>query len=260
MEKQKIQEIINNVRVEIDRVSIKNHPSKAWIEGENARRERCGSIEAPGDIAPLIDHTLLKPDATRKQIFALCDEADENGFASVCINPYWVPVAAERLSKSSVLVCTVIGFPLGATLSLSKGYEANIAAIAGADELDMVINIGQLKAHKWVAVFDDILSVVEAVESKPVKVILETSLLTEEEIVAGSAISELAGASYVKTSTGFAGGGATVESVSLMASTVGKRLGVKASGGVGNFDSAIEMIRAGATRIGASRSIQIISG
>ena len=260
MDESRIAKIVEDVSKKIDHSAITPYPSSSWLKSETARRDHCRFVQKPSDVAPLIDHTLLKPDATEEQITRLCDEASEHGFASVCVNPYWVPIAAKRLAGTPVMVCTVIGFPLGATLSAAKADEARIAVESGADELDMVINIGQLKSHRWQAVFDDISQVVEAAEDVPVKVILETALLEPEEIVAASAISEMAGASYVKTSTGFAKGGATVEAVSAMAATVGGRIGVKAAGGIGDFEDAIAMIRAGATRIGASRSIKIVSG
>ncbi|MCK5833501.1 deoxyribose-phosphate aldolase [bacterium] len=223
-----------------------------------ARRDHCRFVKNPRDLAPLIDHTLLKPVATKQDIIRLCEEAAKYGFASVCVNPYWVPLAAENLENSSTLVCTVIGFPLGSNMSIVKAEETRICIESGANEIDMVINIGQVKAHNWREVFQDIAQVVETAENILVKVILETSLLTEEEIVQASTVSLSAGASYIKTSTGFASGGATVEAISLMSQTIGDEIGIKASGGIGDFEKALSMVRAGATRIGSSRSIKII--
>ncbi|HXD12059.1 MAG TPA: deoxyribose-phosphate aldolase [Anaerolineales bacterium] len=218
----------------------------------------------PGDlgIARMIDHTLLKPDATQQEIAQLCFEARKYEFASVCVNPTWVPLCAQLLQASRVKVCTVIGFPLGATSSESKAFETETAIRQGATEIDMVINIGALKARDLEAVAKDIRGVVNAAHSRGiiVKVILETALLTDEEKTIASLISKEAGADFVKTSTGFAGGGATVHDVALMRNTVGPEMGVKASGGVRTFEDADAMIKAGATRIGASAGVKIIQG
>jgi deoxyribose-phosphate aldolase len=212
-------------------------------------------------ITPLIDHTLLKPEATRPQIEQLCREADEYGFASVCVNPFWVPLAARLLSKSRVRVCTVVGFPLGATLPEIKADEATVAVRNGATEVDMVLNIGALKSGDDSAVRNDIEGVVRASHPQAiVKVILETALLTDDEIVRACELARDAGAEFVKTSTGFGPGGATVEHVALMRRTVGHAMGVKASGGIGSRETAVEMIAAGATRIGASAGIRIAGG
>lgn len=213
------------------------------------------------DLAGMIDHTLLKPEASADQITQLCQEARQHHFASVCVNPAWVPLAADELRGSRVAVCTVIGFPLGATLAEVKAFETQRCIAAGASEIDMVINIGALKSrdYRWVA--QDISSVVRISHDSGalVKVIIEASLLTEEEKVEASALSKAAGADYVKTSTGFAGGGATAADVALMRRVVGPEVGVKASGGIRSAADAREMIAAGATRIGASASVKILS-
>ena len=260
MRDEKIREIVESVQDRLGRPSIGNAVSASWLSTEHARRGHTAQIKTPRDVAPLIDHTLLKPTATERDILELCREADEHGFASVCVNPYWLPTADKTLGDSPVMLCTVVGFPLGANLTVIKAEEANRCIESGADELDMVANVGRLKEHNWEAAFDDISAVVDIAGGVPVKVIIETALLDEEEIVAACAISSMAGAVYVKTSTGFASGGATVEAVSLMSLAVENKLGVKASGGVGSFNTAMAMIRAGATRIGASNSINIIRG
>ncbi|MED4269807.1 deoxyribose-phosphate aldolase [Geobacillus stearothermophilus] len=213
------------------------------------------------NIANMIDHTLLKPEATEEQIVQLCAEAKQYGFASVCVNPSWVKTAARELSGTDVRVCTVIGFPLGATTPETKAFETKNAIENGAREVDMVINIGALKsgADDWVE--SDIRAVVEAAAGKAlVKVIIETALLTDDEKVRACQLAVKAGADYVKTSTGFSGGGATVEDVALMRKTVGDNVGVKASGGVRDRKTAEAMIEAGATRIGTSSGVAIVSG
>ena len=211
-------------------------------------------------LAGRIDHTLLKPDAAMAAIQTLCDEAREHGFASVCVNTRWVPTAAERLAGSGVMVCTVVGFPLGAMTRLAKAEEARITVAEGADEVDMVIDIGGLLSGDLAAVYDDILGVVGAARPVPVKVILETSLLTDEQKAIACLIAARTGAAYVKTCTGFGGGGATPEDIALMRHMVGDRLGVKASGAVRNHRDAEKVLHAGADRIGASASVAIISG
>ncbi|MEZ5429030.1 MAG: deoxyribose-phosphate aldolase [Pyrinomonadaceae bacterium] len=218
-----------------------------------------GETATAHDWASLIDHTLLKPEASEADIKKLCNEAIEFGFASVCVNPAWVRRATEFLEGSTVPVCTVIGFPLGATLPDVKAYEARRAIFNGAREVDMVINIGALKSGDDCAVEDDIRAVAEAAHENGVlcKVIIETALLTDEEKVRACLASKNAGADFVKTSTGFSKGGATVEDVALMRRTVGRSLGVKASGGVKGIDDARKMFEAGATRIGASVGVKI---
>lgn len=212
------------------------------------------------NLARFIDHTLLKPDATEEKIAKVCSEAMENDFYSVCINPYWVPLVAELLEGTSVKVCTVIGFPLGAATTQAKAFEAGEAVAQGAHEVDMVINIGALKSGDYDLVCNDIQAVVKAVHGRAlVKVILETGLLNEAEKIKACELSVAAGAHFVKTSTGFGPGGATVEDISLMRRVVGPEIGVKASGGVRDYDTAIAMIKAGATRIGTSSGVKIIA-
>ncbi|PLT34652.1 deoxyribose-phosphate aldolase [Bacillus sp. V5-8f] len=213
------------------------------------------------NVAGLIDHTLLKADATKQQIKTLCEEAREYKFASVCVNPTWVSYAADLLKGSGVKVCTVIGFPLGANTPETKAFETRNAIENGADEVDMVINIGAIKDKDDELVERDIRAVAEAAKGKALtKVIIETSLLTEEEKVRACKLSVKAGSDYVKTSTGFSTGGATAEDVVLMRKTVGPHIGVKASGGVRNTEDAQRVIEAGATRIGASAGVSIVKG
>jgi deoxyribose-phosphate aldolase len=218
-----------------------------------------GSTATAHDWASLIDHTLLKPEATEADIRKLCDEAAQFGFASVCVNPSWVKTAARFLSGTAVPVCTVIGFPLGATLPDVKAYEARRSIFNGAREVDMVINIGALKSGDDCTVEDDIRAVADAAHENGVlcKVIIETALLTDEEKVRACLAAKNAGADFVKTSTGFAKGGATADDVALMRRTVGRALGVKASGGVKGIEDARAMFEAGATRIGASVGVKI---
>ncbi len=207
-----------------------------------------------------IDHTLLKADANKEQILFLIDEAKKYEFAGVCVNPTWVKTAAEFLKDSAVKVCTVIGFPLGASTSAVKAFEAKDAIANGADEIDMVINIGALKSRNLKLVEDDIKAVVEASGSKLVKVIIETCLLTDEEKVEACQLAKLVGADFVKTSTGFSTGGATVENIELMREAVGPTMGVKASGGARTLEAAQDFIKAGATRIGTSSGVAIMKG
>lgn len=218
-----------------------------------------GETATAHDWASLIDHTLLKPEASESDIRKLCREAAEFGFASVCVNPFWVRKAGEFLRGTDVPVCTVIGFPLGATLPDVKAYETRRSIFNGAREVDMVINVGALKSGDDCAVENDIRAVAEAAHEHSVlcKVIIETALLTDQEKVRACLAARNAGADFVKTSTGFSKGGATVEDVNLMRRTVGSDLGVKASGGVKGIDDARRMFEAGATRIGASVGVKI---
>lgn len=210
-------------------------------------------------IASIIDHTILKPETTPGEIKKICKEAVENKFASVCVNSCYTKLAASEVKGSGVKVCTVVGFPLGAMASDSKAFETKKAIEDGANEIDMVINIGMLKACEYEYVKNDILAVVNAAKGKAiVKVIIETCLLTDEEKIAVCKIAKDAGADFVKTSTGFSKWGAKVEDVKLMRKAVGPDMGVKASGGVHGFEDAVSMIEAGATRIGASSSLKII--
>ena len=210
------------------------------------------------ELARWIDHTLLKPDATQQEVEAICNDAREHGFASVCINPTWVPLAYRMLRGYESRVCTVVGFPLGATYPEVKALETKHAIDCGADEIDMVVNVGALKSGDYQLVERDIRAVTRAAGRHLVKVILETCLLNDEEKVQGSAISKRAGANFVKTSTGFSSGGATVKDVALMRQAVGSEMGVKASGGVRTYEEACKMVEAGATRIGASASVAIV--
>jgi deoxyribose-phosphate aldolase len=218
-----------------------------------------GASNVPGDIASLIDHTLLKPNATYADIDQLCDEARQYGFASVCVNSLYVKRCADRLSGSSVKTCSVIGFPLGATPKEVKALEARRAIRDGARELDMVIAIGALKSADHRAVYEDIRIVAEAARDggAMLKVILETGLLNDEEKIAACVLSKKARADFVKTSTGFGHGGATAHDIALMAQAVDHKLGVKASGGVKSMADAQAMVAAGATRIGASVGVKI---
>lgn len=208
----------------------------------------------------MIDHTLLKANAARAQIEKLCDEALEYNFASVCVNTCWVPLAHEKLAGSEVKTCCVVGFPLGAMLTEAKAAETRLAVEAGADEVDMVINIGWLLDGEYDAVRDDIAAVVKAADGKCVKVIIEACLLTDEQKVKACELSVEAGATFVKTSTGFSTGGATVADVALMRKTVGDRCLVKAAGGIHTADEARAMVEAGADRLGCSAGIQIMAG
>jgi deoxyribose-phosphate aldolase len=219
-----------------------------------------GVGQTPVDLASMIDHTLLKPDVTRDDIRKLCDEARKYRFASVCVNSTWVPFAKSLLGGSGVMVCAVVGFPLGAMSPTAKSYEARDAVRAGAAEIDMVINIGALKSRDYETVFEDICRVVKASHPAKVKVILETGGLNTEEKIVGCTLSKLAGAHFVKTSTGFGPGGATVEDIALMRKLVGADMGVKASGGVRTREDAEKMAQAGASRIGASASVAIVTG
>jgi deoxyribose-phosphate aldolase len=212
------------------------------------------------ELKQAIDHTLLKADATQSQIEELCQEARENSFFSVCVNSRWIAFSKEKLKGTSVKVVTVVGFPLGANLSQVKAFEAKEAIVAGADEIDMVIDVGAIKSQKWSEVEADIKNVVSACGGHPVKVILETSYLNDAEIVEACRISCRAGAKFVKTSTGFASAGATEHHVRLMRSVVGNSYGVKASGGIRDTATAKKMIAAGANRLGTSASVAIVKG
>lgn len=210
-------------------------------------------------IAAMIDHTLLKPEATPAQIEKLCAEAAEYHFASVCVNPVYIPLAARLLKGTGVKVCCVVGFPLGAIAPEQKAAEAASCAAMGAEELDMVIHVGAAKAGDWALVQRDIEGVVKAAAGHTVKVIIETSLLTDEEKVKACEAAKAAGAHFVKTSTGFSTGGATTHDIALMRKTVGPEMGVKASGGIRDYATAMAMIEAGANRIGASAGIAIVA-
>lgn len=234
------------------RTLTQNGASRIGLNGNGA--------QAPAELAKYIDHTLLKPTSTRADVVRTCEEARQYGFASVCLNTTWISLAKKLLSGTSVKPIAVVGFPLGAMVSSAKAAETRQAIADGAQEIDMVINIGALKGGDHDLVYQDIRAVVEAAQGFPVKVILETAMLNREEKVAGCALSKAAKAHFVKTSTGFGGGGATVEDVTLMRSTVGPDMGVKASGGVRSSGDVQKMISAGATRVGASASVAIVQG
>ncbi len=205
-----------------------------------------------------IDHTQLKPDATKEKIVALCEEARLYDFASVCINPCWIPLAKELLAGTDVKVCTVIGFPLGAMSTAAKCFETSDAIKAGAEEIDMVINVGKLKDHEDAYVHDEIAAIKEACDGRLLKVIIEACLLSDEEKERACRLAKEANADFVKTSTGFSTGGATVEDVALMRKTVGPDMGVKAAGGIRDKETFEAMIKAGATRIGTSSGKNLI--
>jgi deoxyribose-phosphate aldolase len=211
-------------------------------------------------LAGMIDHTLLTPDASREQLVKLCDEAKKFNFATVCVNSANIPLAARLLQGSKVKPIAVVGFPLGAATSQSKAFEAKEAIRSGAEEIDMVINIGALKSREYQAVYEDIKAVVEASRPHKVKVIIETAQLNDDEKVIACTLAKTAGAAFVKTSTGFGGGGATVEDIELMRRVVGSDMEVKASGGIRTREDAQKMIKAGADRIGASASVAIVTG
>ncbi len=216
---------------------------------------------APAELAGYIDHTLLKPDAIESQFELLCAEAVKYKFKSVCVNSSWVPYVAKKLRGTGIIVCSVIGFPLGGMDTRSKAFEARSAIASGAAELDMVINVGALKSGNLKLVEEDIRAIKRACRSTTIlKVILETGLLTEAEKIMACEISKTAGADFVKTSTGFAGSGATVEDIALMRRIVGPAMGVKASGGIRTFEQAIALINAGANRLGCGASVAVISG
>lgn len=233
---------------------------KVVSAGADRLSARLGVKSIAADMAAKIDHTLLKPQGTEEKIRQLCAEARQFSFATVCVNPAWVGLCAKLLAGSPVKVCTVIGFPLGATLPEVKAFETQRCVALGATELDMVINIGALKSRQYDVVEEDVAAVVNAAHalSGSVKVIIEAAYLTDEEKVEACALSKAAGADYVKTSTGFGPSGATVEDVALMRRVVGPEMGVKAAGGIKTAEDAKAMIAAGATRIGASASVKIV--
>lgn len=210
------------------------------------------------ELARFIDHTLLKPEASENDIKRLCEEAIKYNFFSVCVNPCFVKSAKEFLSNSNIKITTVVGFPLGATTIKSKIYEAKDAVMNGADEIDMVMNIGMFKSKKFRYIYEEINSVKNEISNKILKVIIETSLLTDEEKIIASTIVKSAGADFVKTSTGFSQGGATKEDIILIRKVVGENFGIKASGGIKTYEQAIELINSGATRIGSSSSVKLV--
>ena len=234
--------------------------STAGAVREGVARISPDRVRTSADIAPFIDHTLLKPDATREEIIKVAEEARKYGFATVCVNSANVGTVARILAGSKTVPIAVVGFPLGAGLPTAKAFESREAIRCGAREIDMVINIGALKAKDYQWVMKDIATVVEASKPWPVKVILETSQLTQDEKIVACALSKAAGAAFVKTSTGFSSGGATSEDIALMRRIVGEDVGVKASGGVRSAEDAMKMIAAGANRLGASASVAIVTG
>lgn len=217
-------------------------------------------MTSTADIASIIDHTLLKPEATIREIEVLCQEARENNFGAVCINPYWIPTVKQFLEGSQVKICTVVGFPLGASLSKTKARETHDCLEAGADEIDMVMNVGAAMENHWNFIEHEIHELASITKGKCLKVIFETCLLDPERIKNACKAAEAGGANYVKTSTGFSKGGATIEAVTLMRASVSCHIGVKASGGVRDRAAAEKMIEAGATRLGTSASVAIVQG
>lgn len=251
--------VVARVAQEMGKSSGSVTPSAATVSATPVHAGQASAKPRP-DLARIIDHTLLKPDATRDDLRKLCSEAATHSFFSVCVNSVNVPFVREQLRGSVVAVCAVVGFPLGAMSPAAKAFETTEAIRNGADEIDMVINVGALKSRDYALVLDDIARVVGAAQGKVVKVILETGGLTRDEKVIGCALSKAAGAHFVKTSTGFGPGGATAEDIALMRAVVGSELGVKASGGVRTAADADRMVAAGATRVGASSSVAIVTG
>ena len=229
--------------------------------GAQTQTPAAGDGYTPADMAKYIDHTYLKPEASVNEIRKICDEAKKYHCASVCVNPSYIQYVAQQLEGSGVTPCCVIAFPFGTSTPEAKAFEASDAASKGAREIDMVINVGAIKSGDWLLVKRDIEGVVNAVKGRAkVKVIIEACLLTDEEKVKACTVAKLAGAAFVKTSTGYSTGGATVEDVRLMRETVGPEMGVKASGGVRPYDDAIAMLKAGANRLGCSSTMKIVSG
>ena len=229
--------------------------------GAQTQTPAAGDGYTPADMAKYIDHTYLKPEASVNEIRKICDEAKKYHSASVCVNPSYIQYVAQQLEGSGVTPCCVIAFPFGTSTPEAKAFEASDAASKGAREIDMVINVGAIKSGDWLLVKRDIEGVVNAVKGRAkVKVIIEACLLTDEEKVKACTVAKLAGAAFVKTSTGYSTGGATVEDVRLMRETVGPEMGVKASGGVRTYDDAIAMLKAGANRLGCSSTMKIVSG
>ena len=244
---QKISEEMNGLGLESVRPAIQRHV------------EKTKTIKKPLDLAHLIEHTLLKPEATRKDILRLCDEAKQFRFRGVCINPVFVKEARKQLTGTDCSVITVVGFPLGANVTATKVEETKHVIELGANEVDMVIPIGALKDSDYRTVWLDILAVVEAAGSIPVKVIIETGLLEETEKIAACLLAERAGSAFVKTSTGFSIRGATVQDVKLMRTVVGNKIGIKAAGGIRDFQTARALVEAGSTRLGCSASVVIVT-
>lgn len=246
--------LIQKISEEIDVLCLKSPESTI-----QRRSEKPSPIKNPLDLAPLIEHTLLKPEATRRNIIRLCDEARQFHFRGVCVNPIFVKEAQKQLAETGCLIITVIGFPLGTSLTVTRVEETKHVINLGVNEVDMVVSIGALKDGDYGTVYDDIRAVVETAGSIPVKVIIEAGLLEGKEKIAACLLAEKAGAAFVKTSTGFTSGGATVEDVRLMKAVVGDRIGIKAAGGIRDFQSARALVEAGATRLGCSASVAIVT-
>ena len=246
--------LIQKITEEIESLGLKSYESAIQKHAEKPK-----PVRKPIDLAPLIEHTLLKPEITHRDINKLCDEARQFHFRGVCVNPVFVKEALQQLAGTDCSVVTVVGFPLGANLTDTKSEEAKHVIELGAGEIDMVIALGALKEGNYKTVYNDIRAVVESAESIPVKVIIEAGLLNEREKIAACLLAEWAGASFVKTSTGFAGCGATIEDVKLMKAVVGSRIGIKAAGGIRDFQTACAMVESGATRLGCSASVAIVT-
>lgn len=252
-------ELIDKITKEV--MSRLNDKMQSQSSNKQEPSKHSGSVLSPLELAGYIDHTLLKPESTTEQFEQLCDDARKYKFKSVCVNSSWVPFVAKRLRGSGILICSVIGFPLGEMDSRSKAFEARTAISNGANELDMVINVGALKSRELKLVENDIRAIKRACRSNTVlKVIIETGLLTEEEKILACEISKKADADFVKTCTGFSGHGATVPDIMLMRRIVGTKMGVKASGGIKDFKQAIALINAGANRLGCGASVAIVTG
>ena len=247
-------------RAMVETKTEQGSPGAPLVSVAGTGRVPAEAVKSPADLAPFIDHTLLRAEASRADVVKLAEEARAHGFATVCVNSGHVATAAQVLAGSRTVAIAVVGFPLGAGLPSAKAFEAREAIHAGAREIDMVVNLGALKARDYALVHRDIAAVVEASRPHAVKVILETSQLTDEEKVIGSALAKAAGAAFVKTSTGFSGAGASVEDVALMRRVVGEDVGVKASGGIRSAEDALKMLAAGANRLGASASVAIVTG
>jgi len=254
-------ELIEKITKEILSKLEKMNKAEGTAKGSTSEKNTSPASITAQELAAYIDHTLLKPGATEDQFAQLCEEALHYKFKSVCVNSSWIPYVAKKLRGSSVKVCSVIGFPLGEMDTRSKAFEARNALANGAHELDMVINIGALKSGNLKLVEEDIRAIKRVCRRTTIlKVIIETSLLNESEKILACEISKKAGADFVKTSTGFTGDGATVEDIALMRQVVGPKIGVKASGGIRDYETAVAMIRAGASRIGAGGSVAIVTG
>jgi len=254
-------ELIDKITKEVLQRLNEKSGNQGNVEKDNALKQSAASRMSQAELAGYIDHTLLKPESVESQFEKLCNEAVTYKFKSVCVNSSWVPFVARKLRGTGVVICSVIGFPLGGMDTRSKAFEARSAIASGATELDMVINVGALKSGNLKLVEEDIRAIKRACRSTTLlKVILETGLLTEAEKILACEIAKKAGADFVKTSTGFAGSGATVQDISLMRRIVGPAMGVKASGGIRTYDQAISLINAGANRLGCGSSVEVITG